>query len=54
VVKISPIANLQNNYKDYVKFLKAIKTENISNDKDMEARKICVDDKTLYSIYLSI
>ena len=46
------IAN--DNYKDYVKFLKAIKAEKISDDKDIEAHKISVDDKILYSIYVSI
>lgn len=44
----------KDNYKDYVKFLKAIKAEKISNDKHIEAHKIGVDDKTLYSIYISI
>jgi hypothetical protein len=43
-----------NNYKDYVKFLKAIKAEKISDDKDIEAHKISVDDKILYSIYVTI
>ena len=46
------IAN--DNYKDYVKFLNAIKAEKISDDKDIEAHKISVDDKILYSIYVSI
>ena len=42
------------NYKDYVKFLNAIKAENISNDKDIEAHKISIEDKILYSIYVSV
>ncbi len=42
------------NYKDYSKFLNAIKAEKIWGDKDIEAHKISVDNKTLYSIYVSI
>ena len=46
--------NGNDNYKDYVKFLKAIKAEKISDDKDIEAHQIRVDDKIPYSIYISI
>lgn len=42
------------NYKDYIKFLKAVKAEKILDDKDIEAHKISVDDKMLYSIYITI
>ncbi len=42
------------NYKDYDNFLKAIKAVKVYDEKDIEAYKMSIDNKTLFSAYVSV
>lgn len=43
-----------NNHKDYVKFLDAVRAEQIGGLANVESHKLTIDGKTLYSIYCTI